>query len=61
MLNPYLSFYSYTLTVTARDRGAEPRSNSTTIEITVSDVNDNTPVIANIESGVTNCVEISEV
>ncbi len=52
--------YSYVLTVIARDRGAEPRSNTTRVEITVEDENDNTPEITNIDSGVT-CVEVSEV
>ena len=52
-LPPSLSLPSYTLVVVARDRGAEPRSSNTTVLVTVEDENDNTPVIENIDSGVT--------
>ncbi|XP_077466669.1 protocadherin-16-like [Stigmatopora argus] len=35
---------SYTLTVTARDRGRPPRSGTATVEVTVTDANDHSPV-----------------
>ena len=61
LLPPSLSLPSYTLVVVARDRGAEPRSSNTTVLVTVEDENDNTPVIENIDSGVTiqTVVEVS--
>ncbi|XP_076447241.1 protocadherin Fat 4-like [Babylonia areolata] len=37
---------AYTLVVTATDQGASPRSQSTTVSVTVSDVDDNPPVCA---------------
>ena len=53
--------YSYTLTVTARDRGGdEQMSSSATVFVTVEDENDNQPMIVNIASGVTT-VEVNEV
>lgn len=36
----------YTLTVQASDNGSPPRVNTTTVNIDVSDVNDNAPVFA---------------
>lgn len=36
----------YTLTVQASDNGSPPRVNMTTVNIDVSDVNDNAPVFA---------------
>ena len=59
--SPSLPLTSYTLVVVARDRGAEPRSSNTTVLVTVEDENDNTPVIENINSGVTTqeVVEVS--
>uniref|UniRef100_A0A914UTL0 Uncharacterized protein n=1 Tax=Plectus sambesii TaxID=2011161 RepID=A0A914UTL0_9BILA len=35
---------SYSLTITARDRGSQPLSASTTIEVILDDVNDNAPI-----------------
>ncbi|XP_018591367.2 protocadherin-23 isoform X2 [Scleropages formosus] len=40
---------SYTLTVTASDRGLPPLSGTTVVTVTVLDVNDNPPVFANSE------------
>lgn len=51
---------SFAVQVIARDGGLEPRSSNTTIFITVTDVNDNDPVITNIESGTTT-VPVTEV
>ena len=36
----------YTLTVQASDNGSPPRANTTTVNIDVSDVNDNAPVFS---------------
>lgn len=36
----------YTLTVQASDNGSPPRVNTTTVNIDVSDVNDNAPVFS---------------
>ena len=51
---------SYLLRVVARDGGLEPRSSNATILVTVSDENDNDPVITNIISGITRA-EVTEV
>lgn len=39
---------SYTLTVRATDHGATPLAETTTVDITILDVNDNSPVIKNL-------------
>lgn len=40
---------SYSLTVSVSDRGIPPLNSSTVIRVTVTDVNDNAPVFANVE------------
>lgn len=47
---------NYTLTVTAEDRGSPPRSSAAVVDITVSDINDFTPVF----SPVTQTVHVME-
>lgn len=47
--SPYLvsgKISGYTLTVQASDNGSPPRANTTTVNIDVSDVNDNPPVFS---------------
>ena len=52
--------HSYELVVEACDRGDEPCCTNTTIAIDVLDVNDNQPVIQNINSS-TECLSVLEV
>ena len=52
--------HSYELVVEACDRGEEPCCTNTTIAIDVLDVNDNQPVIENINSS-TGCLPVLEV
>ena len=52
-------FFSYELVVEACDRGSEPCCTNTTISVDVLDVNDNKPIINNVNTE--ECIEVLEV